>query len=290
MTRQLDIEVLENRCLPSVATLMAMATLPPLRTAVISVPTATILQTILGPELVINGTFRDDTITIDDGPNMTVTVRMQTATSLLQTRTFNKSDFNYIRVTGLEGNDRVTNNSACNAGIDGGAGNDSLSAGNGIDRLTGGLGDDVLTGGANGYTTLVEVGDVDFTLTDTTLTGLGNDTLSAIDEAHLTGGAGHNTIDCRTFSNRVVLRGLGGDDALIGGWGNDELDGGADSDSLIGNHGDDRLVGGPGTDILAGGHGDDTGVDSLFDHMASDLAAILHGEPDASIEHWGHVY
>lgn len=54
------------------------------------------------------------------------------------------------------------------------------------------------------------------------------------------------------------LSGGAGDDALRGGEGNDNLSGGAGSDSLEGEAGDDVLVGGTGDDQLLGGDGNDT--------------------------------
>ena len=45
---------------------------------------------------------------------------------------------------------------------------------------------------------------------------------------------------------------------MLGGNGNDYLDGGEGDDGLSGGAGDDTLYGGPGTDILAGGAGKDT--------------------------------
>jgi Ca2+-binding RTX toxin-like protein len=64
------------------------------------------------------------------------------------------------------------------------------------------------------------------------------------------------------------LNGYGGDDLLHGGRGNDRLDGGAGDDVLNGGSGDDRLVGGKGDDILRGGEGfdilyGDSGNDTL---------------------------
>ena len=41
-----------------------------------------------------------------------------------------------------------------------------------------------------------------FTLTDTQLTGLGTDTLSGIERASLTGGAGNNTLDATRLHPR----------------------------------------------------------------------------------------
>jgi len=61
-----------------------------------------------------------------------------------------------------------------------------MDGGSGDDMLTGGAGDEPLKGVTappRGRT-----GDVNFTLTNSSLTGLGSDTLQSIEEAYLTGG------------------------------------------------------------------------------------------------------
>ena len=109
------------------------------------------------------------------------------------------------------------------------------------DTLTGGLGNDVLNGG-EGVDRVVESGDVNFTLTDTSLVGLGTDTLSSIELATLTGGASANTIDASAFSlGAVTLNGLAGNDQLLGGRGDDTIVGGAGNDMLVGGGGSDRF-------------------------------------------------
>ncbi len=125
----------------------------------------------------------------------------------------------------------------------GGSGADTIT-GNSLDNaLTGGPGKDTLIGGA-GVDTVVETRNVDFTLKDGSLKIGGEvDTLSGIESARLTGGAGANLLDASGFTlGPVVLDGGGGNDTLRGGTGND------------------RLIGGAGNDILAGGGGDDTYV------------------------------
>jgi Ca2+-binding RTX toxin-like protein len=131
----------------------------------------------------------------------------------------------------------------------GGGGNDLLLGGFGNDILSGGLGSNTI-GGAAGIDTLVEESDANFTLTDTSLNGPGFDVLDGIEVAMLTGGEGDNTIDANTWTGRVVLIGLGGDDHLTGGRGSDLLLGGDGDDVLIGGPGLDRLIGGPGKNTL----------------------------------------
>ena len=141
----------------------------------------------------------------------------------------------------------------------GGSGNDLLNAQGGSgDILTGDLGDDTLKGGGGIGDRIVEQGNVDFVLTDRSLTGLGNDVLSGIDLAVLTGGSGENRLDASGFSGKVTLDGNTGDDTLIGGSNRDRLVGGSGNDSLDGGGGNDWLLGGSGDDFLFGNQGEDT--------------------------------
>lgn len=67
-----------------------------------------------------------------------------------------------------------------------------------------------------------------------------------------------------------VLNGFVGADQIVGGEGNDVIDGGNGDDHVAGDAGSDRLLGGYGQDLLEGGAGDDT--------LAGDLDAdILDG-------------
>ncbi len=140
--------------------------------------------------------------------------------------------------------------------LDGGEGNDTLTGGTGNDQLLGREGDDVLTGGlgndelvgGTGADRLVETANVNFTLTNSSLVGIGTDLLSEIETAQLTGGASANTLDASRFTGSVTLNGLGANDTLIGGSAADSLDGGDGNDQLTGNAGNDRFVGGAGTD------------------------------------------
>jgi Ca2+-binding RTX toxin-like protein len=188
---------------------------------------------------------------------------------------------------GADGDDLLT----------GGAGADCLVGGAGDDLLNGGLGGDSMVGGA-GNDQLVEMGDVSFTLSNTSLTGLGSDTISDIELARLTGGAGHHTIDAALFSGSVTLDGAGGNDTLVGGSGADSLlggagddsiragagadtvDGSAGNDTILGEDGEDLLMGAADSDTVDGGSGDDLlrGIgDSAAETTATD--DFLQGGP-----------
>jgi Ca2+-binding RTX toxin-like protein len=127
------------------------------------------------------------------------------------------------------------------------SGNDTLRGGHGNDQLEGGSGDDLLSGGA-GRDRIVGRGDTDFTLGATQLSGLGTDSFDGIEEAHLIGGPGANTLDGSGFTGALVLyEGRGGDDRLIGrATGNDRVRAAGDADFTI----TDSQLTGLGTDSL----------------------------------------
>jgi predicted outer membrane repeat protein len=143
--------------------------------------------------------------------------------------------------------------------LKGGDGNDLINAQGGSgDFLTGGNGDDTLKGGGGTRDRIVEQGNVDFVLTNGSLTGLGNDVIGGIDLAILTGGSGANRLDASGFSGKVTLDGSTGDDTLVGGANRDRLIGGSGNDNLDGGGDNDWLLGGSGNDFLFGNHGEDT--------------------------------
>jgi uncharacterized delta-60 repeat protein len=172
-------------------------------------------------------------------------------------------------IYGYEGNDYLY----------GQDGNDRLIAGAGNDYLYGGKGDDILNGG-DGIDSVNESADVNFSLTDTQLSGLGNDSLINIERVTLTGGISHNTLDASSFTiGSVYLYGGNGNDSLLGGSNNDYLYGQNDSDRLIGNAGNDYLYGGAGDDILIGGAGNDF----LYGQTGADIFVLASGNGNDSI-------
>lgn len=166
-------------------------------------------------------------------------------------------------------------------------GADSLNGGAGGDILTGGGGNDTLNGG-NGLDMLRETSDVNFTLTNSQLLGVGTDVLISVEQASLTGGAGNNRLIASGFTaGAVTLTGGEGNDSLLGGTGNDCLLGGNGRDTLVGGEGNDKLLGqGSSGDLLTGGVGSDWldgggGTDSIYE--SGDLHAELQ---DTSIQWW----
>ena len=141
--------------------------------------------------------------------------------------------------------------------IDGGGGDDVICAGEGADSVTGGAGNDTLDG-EGGTDRLIETGDVNFTLTNSSLTGLGTDALVGIEAATLTGGPGETLIDASEFTGPVVMAGGDGEDVLIGGPSNDSIDGGGGHIDAVFAAGDVNFIltntslTGLGTDTITG--------------------------------------
>ncbi|MBE3638840.1 calcium-binding protein [Mangrovicoccus algicola] len=209
-----------------------------------------------------------------------------------------------------QGGDDVIDASALEAGAirlkaDGGAGDDILTGGAGDDVLLGGTGNDWLEGekgndymrGGQGRDVMAwDNGDG----SDVMDGGLGYDTV-LVDGAETAGdhfeirgtgdgvlfervNLGNFTLDI-TNSEKLVVKGLGGDDVIDARWleaGSISLkaSGGAGRDVLTGGAGDDRLDGGQGSDWLTGGAGADTfiyasGHDTITDFQdGEDVIAL----------------
>lgn len=131
---------------------------------------------------------------------------------------------------------------------------DQLFGGAGNDVVEGMAGNDTMNGGG-GINRLMEMGNTNFTITNSVVTGNGTDAISMFQRATIMGGIGNNTVRNNGFSGNVTFEGGLGNDTLIGGIGADRLDGGPGNDILTGNRGNDALIGGTGTDgILASGN------------------------------------
>ena len=118
-------------------------------------------------------------------------------------------------------------------------------------------GNDVIFGSFNGGGT--SVGDiVDGAPGNDLLVGShfeGEDFENAVQDDTLIGGPGDD--DLNGLDGNDVLDGGPGEDDLFGGDGSDGLSGGDGADDLDGENGNDVLRGGPGNDLLFGGPGDD---------------------------------
>jgi uncharacterized delta-60 repeat protein len=184
-----------------------------------------------------------------------------------------------------DSNDFIAGNGAANylqgqGGDDvlsGASGNDSLEGGSGNDTMYGGDGMDwAFFGGASGAMTI--------NLATGTVTGLGNDTISDIENVS---GAGFNDSITGDGANNA-LRGEAGNDTIDGGDGDDYITGGAGNDSIVGGNGFDvadyfysNATAGVNvnlsTGLAAGGEGSDTlsGIEQI---NATNFADTLVGD------------
>ncbi|MFT5326830.1 MAG: Ca2+-binding RTX toxin-like protein [Planctomycetaceae bacterium] len=173
---------------------------------------------------------------------------------------------------GGDGDDNLAGGSGRDS-LQGDAGNDRLfGQGSTGDTLHGGEGDDLLNGGS-GDDVIFDEADADFVLTNTSLTGNGNDTIASVERAILFGGDSDNRIDTSAFftagKTSVTIRGNSGDDTLIGSDLNDAILGDAGNDTIYGRAGNDNLSGAAGRDMLIGGNGNDRlrGQGASFDTL-----------------------
>ena len=136
---------------------------------------------------------------------------------------------------------------------------------------TGGIGDAVEIQWFDPANQLASLGVDQFVFADGTI--LTSSQLLA-DGLELVGTAGFDTLDGRDIYRRI--RGLAGDDVLIGGAIDNVLVGDDGRDVLIANGGNDQLSGGTGDDVLRGGEGNDVlvgevGNDSLEGESGDDV-------------------
>jgi Ca2+-binding RTX toxin-like protein len=171
--------------------------------------------------------------------------------------------------------------------VTGGDGNDVMT-GNSADNLfVGGLGDDHFDGNGGTLDTVGAIRDANFTATDSSLTIEGvddlnnpyteTDSLTGIQRIVLVGGASNNVMDATAFSGVAWLSGGDGNDTLYGGSGNDWLLGGNGEDTLRGNGGDDDLHGGNDNDTYIFDLSFDQGSDTLREEAGGGYADTLLG-------------
>ncbi|RYG13243.1 MAG: calcium-binding protein, partial [Burkholderiales bacterium] len=190
---------------------------------------------------------------------------------------------------GTAGNDYIDGQNG-NDTISGLGGNDTLRGGTGNDFLDGGSGADNLFGGAGDDTYVIEsLSDV---VNETESGSGGNDTvLVALNTAgtYLVPTAVETTI-ITTALNGVNLRGMG---HLVGGAGNNILEGTVWGEVMEGGAGNDTLIGGTATfdiysDLMRGGTGDDiyevsVGVDIVeeLENEGTDLVNLVFSSGSA---------
>jgi len=170
------------------------------------------------------------------------------------------------RISGGDGNDTLDGRDGDDVLL-GGNGNDTLQGGAGADTLDAGTGSDTISGG-EGFDrlvlSLVGSGVLDLLLTGPqSLGALGVKTLSGIEAVSV-------------LANDFTLRGTEDANELVGGFGNDVLEGRGGDDQLLGGAGSDVLRGGLGSDVLDGGDGIDTAsFDTASGAVTADLVPVI---------------
>ena len=178
-------------------------------------------------------------LTTAQAVNANLTLTIDTATSL-------------ENIVGGSGDDTLTGNSLNNT-ISGVGGNDTLAGGDGDDILNGGLGNDVYL-----------FSDTSVSETDTVaeLPGQGSDTLNFSSVTSDVTAILTNDSSLATMTNRRVQTAGSGQslnfENVVGGSGNDILEGNGAGNLLFGMAGDDIIEGFGGNDSLSGGTGNDS--------------------------------
>jgi Ca2+-binding RTX toxin-like protein/protocatechuate 3,4-dioxygenase beta subunit len=184
--------------------------------------------------------------------------------------TINTGAGNDAVVTGGPGDDTIDTGAGSDGqgggesgGVRGGAGADTITTGSGSDRVFGGTQNDTIQTGSGAD--FVRGGDGDDTI----------ETAAGIDD--IAGGRGNDTIDAGLGSEQNVYGGQG-NDTIRGGGGSDVLNGGSNL-SPANNTGNDTIYGGPGRDTVHAGDG----ADELYGDGAADT---LNGGAGAD-KAWG---
>ncbi|WP_173922491.1 peroxidase family protein [Agromyces sp. Marseille-P2726] len=147
-------------------------------------------------------------------------------------------------LVGGPGDDIITD-SFGDDNIKGMQGNDAINAGPGIDLTIGGIGDDFIMGGGDPKTTFAGMGD------DVVLGTSGRMTVFGGEHDDWVEGSSHADLLQGDNADQFQTDVLGGNDVVIGGLGNDDIEGEGGDDILIGRAvGTDRHLGNLGFDWL----------------------------------------
>ncbi len=182
-----------------------------------------------GTTIHLHGGSAADAVTLTYPSAISGTVSVGLSGSISATYTYVYNSTAQFRMRTHGGNDTVSVVNSSNLTARpmfelGGDGDDVLNGASGADTLNGGAGDDTLSGklgndsldGGSGLNTLVETGNVSFTLTNASVTGIGIDKLANLQVANLTGGIGNNTFTVSGWTGAGSFVGGGGTgDAIV---------------------------------------------------------------------------
>lgn len=208
-----------------------------------------------GGVLTVNGTDNIDNIDLSLSNGKIVVKRNNVVEGQ-----FTATAVNSYKIYAKNGNDKVVlaSNIYKPGTIEGGIGNDELRGGSGNETLKGGDGNDTLQGGKGNDQHFGGTGTdtIDYQFRTAALyidigngggqTDIGEWDGIAEDVENVIGGAGNDTINGSPQNNR--LEGRGGNDTLFGEAGQDTLEGGEGNDTLIDFYGKTVLKGGNGND------------------------------------------
>ena len=221
--------------------------------------------------LTITGTADADTIDVSPKTGGKLVVRV-TPSDLV--KSFTASGVKHILINAGAGGDIVSIDSAIliPATINGEAGNDVLSGGGGDDVFDGGPGADQFDGdgGHDTVTYASRTKPITVNLDNTATSGEANEKDRIPDTIQtIIGGSGNDNIDGSASNANLLLIGNAGRDAIRGGGGNDTLQGGAGNDTLYSSGGADVFTGGAGSDTVTyASNSDDLNIS--LDNVAND--------------------
>ncbi|MDJ0601807.1 MAG: hypothetical protein QNJ37_23550 [Crocosphaera sp.] len=194
-------------------------------TSVVVIPTYRTVNTFNTDLVQLNGqdNYKEVKETTESSVITSQSLRYGTLWRSITYYTYNDYDQN---INGGGGNDTLVG-AYTDDTLNGGADNDLIFGYEGLDYLIGGTGADILIGGADndtieggdGYDTAKVSGNTNFTITDSTITGEGTDSISEIEAVEVVAGNSNNTLDGSSFTGDLILTGGQGNDVLKGSTG-----------------------------------------------------------------------
>ncbi|MFT4556959.1 MAG: hypothetical protein ACI92S_002315, partial [Planctomycetaceae bacterium] len=264
-SRQRSAEVLEERALLSVSSLIINGELSVLSDDADSIVVRTNPVDGLSLQVIENGVQSTTLGSVAVADITSINIRGGSGANTIDLSGVAAADFTgltSVSVTGGDGDDIITGTTDFNDSIIAGDGNDTITVGIGATFVDGGDGHDTITA-ADGDDT-IEGGDGH----DLIMAGAGNDSVRA--------GDGHDTVSGEDGDDTIDAG--DGDDLINGNAGLDVINGGFGDDMLMGDADDDTVFGGAGEDIIGGGDGDD----SLVGNSQNDVISGEAGDDSIS--------